>query len=216
MAINEGTEHAEKTTGHVTAKALLAVIRSACGDSIGIHGDAPTDRASYSDSFVFSVSAKRRDTENYKTGVKTVYPRQEISLPGTVHGGTTSDRKRHEREAERMGSSYLDARVWHTYSEPFRPAKGFWYLCCTELATDALELLPADAQVSLEVYLDAGTNEYHIMSEGTMSERYPFSGLHTDYLYLVAEYQVRGKRKMRRFLIDTHSGPHNSARFGVR
>jgi hypothetical protein len=77
-----------------------------------------------------------------------------------------------------------------------------------------LELLPRDAEVSFEISLDAGTNEYLIRAECPMNYGTQ-SGLHADRFTLIAEYESRGKRKARRFLIDTSCVAHNSARFGA-
>lgn len=86
-----------------------------------------------------------------------------------------------------------------------KPESGTWSLYCgMEQIRDVLRTLPKSASITLHVYLDAGTNE-------GMKEK----GLHSDYLYLHAEIDVRGKKATRRFLLDVRCGEHNTARFGV-
>lgn len=185
--MNEPTVHAQKTTGKVTAKALLAVLKGC--DSAALHGRAAFDRASYSDSFIFDVRAvfKRKGVETSK----------EIAVPGWVSNGHTDEKETHK--------SLSDGRSFDVYSGVHRPEKGFWWLyAVTDRVTDVLELLPSDAEVSFHVYLDAGTNQSCI--DATM---------HADHLYMVATYTSRGKQVTRRFLLDATTGRHNTARFGA-
>ena len=105
----------------------------------------------------------------------------EIRVPGWVNSGHTSKRED---------------------TEPFRPTGGVWYYS-TEKVRDILQLLPSDAKVSFQVYLDAGTNRCLVRA-----------GLHADRLYLHATKVVRGKRETWSFLVDATCGAHNSTRFG--
>lgn len=194
--MNEPTERAQIETGKVTAKQLLAVVRQAT-HTLSLHGRAALDRPSYSDAFVFEVNATKRD----RSGVES---RTTIDVPGWVGNGNTSTTE----------ESGVGRDRYARYSEAFRPSAGFWFIGSgSDNLIDVLESLPGDAQVAFSVALDYGTNEYLIRAECPMNfgtER----GLHTDFLYLNATVTVRGKTKTRRFLIDTHTGPHNSSRFG--
>lgn len=204
MSINEPIEHAQKTTGKVTAKQLLTALRAGDGKA-GLHGRAAHERASYSDSFVFLARTSRKDR---KSGAEQV---TEIEVPGWVSNGTTSETEEHTAAPD----SGLSRRRWFTYSNAFRPMKGFWWLfAAEERLRDALECLPGDAQVSFHVALDHGTSELHIGATVT-TDFATYKGLHTDHLYLVAECKGRnGKSKTRTFLIDASTGVHNTARFG--
>jgi hypothetical protein len=196
--MNEPIERAQEDTGKVTARQLLTVVRA--GDRVYMHGAATPNRPSYSDAFVFDVSAATR-------GPGKVEQTTRLRVPGYVSSGNTSERKRNVSQS--------DGHVWMTYGEAFKPMSGFWSVCSHERLVDILELLPADAHVAIHVYLDAGTNELLVCSDVTLPNGRE-SGLHSDWLVLVAEYTVRGKRRERRFIVDTSTGAHNSARFGVR
>lgn len=169
--MNEPTEHAQKTTGPVTAGALLAVLRNCA--SASLHGTAAPDRAEWSDSFTFRMVARFER--------KGVTSQKEIHVPGWVSNGRTDD-----------------PEIVH------RPRAGFWWLyAVTDRLVDALELLPADAQIAFHVYLDAGTTEALRRAQ-----------LHGDRLTLHAHYSRRGKTVTRSILLDAQTGPHNTARFG--
>lgn len=188
--MNEPTQHAQSVIGNVTtAKALLDVVKGC--RSAGLHGRAAHDRASYSDSFVFEVSA---DFETRKKGVLVSKSRKEVQVPGWVSNGHTDEQE----------TRTYEGRTYQKYTGVCRPLSGFWWLYATvDRLVDVLELLPNDAEVSFHVYLDAGT------TEGLTAAK-----LHADHLYLNATYTSRGKRVTRQFLIDAATGGHNSARFG--
>lgn len=197
MSISESVEQAQKTTGIVTAKDLLAVVKLG-SDGLGMHGEADPARESYSNAFVFTVNATKKDR---KTKFET---KAQIAVPGRVGNGHTSERT----TTEYKGSRYPK------YTGTYSPRAGFWYLTtCASALIDVLELLPSAAEVSFFVHLDAGTTDYLIAADSTLSME-THKGLHADHLYLDASYMVRGKRVSRRFLIDTSVGAHNSARFG--
>lgn len=185
--MNEPTEHAQRTTGTVTAGALLAVLKGCY--SAGLHGRAAPDRESYSDSFIFDVSATR-----HKKGIET---KQAITVPGWVSNGHTDAKETHV--------STTNGKPFTVYSAHYRPENGFWWLFATvDRLVGILELLPAKAEIAFYVYLDAGTNP--LLVDAT---------LHSDHLYLQASFERRGKQVRRQFLIDVSSGAHNTARFGV-
>lgn len=195
--MNEPTEHAQSIIGSkTTAKALLNVLKGC--DSASLHGNAALNRASYSDSFVFEVSAKfegrtksggrviRNGTETFKS----------VEVPGWVSNGHTDEKE--------MRTS-AEGRFYPRYTGVHKPMKGFWWLYArTDRIIDILELLPKDAEIAFHVYLDAGTNEPCVDAN-----------MHADHLYLCAKYTNRGKRVERTFLIDATTGRHNSARFGT-
>lgn len=197
--MNEPIEHAQKTTGKVTARQLLAVYRAGPRHCY-LHGKAAPNRASYSDSFIFTFSSCETDR---KTKSETV---TKIDLPGWVSNGTTSTR---EIRKDSGGKPYGH------YTEAYRPLGGFWSLSYNDALPAVLELLPRDAEVSFFVYLDAGTNGYLVEAESTeCAGLVAHKGLHNDRIYLVAEWGPPGKRRERHFLIDTSTCPHNTARFG--
>jgi hypothetical protein len=199
MATCEAVERSQEITGKVSAATLLACVRFG-SDSLYVHARAVHDRPSYSDAFVFKVSACQ------KMGPARVETTQTLDVPGRVGNGQTSHRKDHENS---------ESGRWVTYDETYRPEAGFWSLSYTgrDRLIDVLELLPRDAEVSFEIALDNGTNEYLIRAECPMNYGTQ-NGLHSDHFFLVVEYAARGKRKVRRYLIDTSCVAHNSARFG--
>lgn len=190
----EAIEHAQQTTGKVTAKGLLQLVRNA-KSGLSLHGTADPSRGSWSNAFIFEVVSTARDR---KAKTET---RVSLSVPGSVHHGYTDAKK--VRTPSGFESHYSQ-KPYETYSETYKPLTGFWYLSGhnAELI-DVLELLPSGAEVSFSVCLDAGTTQNHTDAN-----------MHGDFLYLNADYMVRGKLKTRRFLIDTSTGRHNSARFG--
>jgi len=197
--MNEPIQRAQQRTGRVTARQLLACIRAG-QDSLYTHGKAVFDRPSYSDAFTFTVTSVHQDktfprtVRASHTDVETV---TKLDVPGYVSNGHTS-------AVEQRTST--DGRKYNRYTEAFRPDGGFWSLsyCTRDRLVDALSLLPGEAEIAFYVYLDAGTNE-------TLVD----AGLHGDHLYLVASTVRRGKAKVRSFLLDVSTGPHNTARFGA-
>src|SRR4029077_976926 len=88
--------------------------------------------------------------------------------------------------------------------EAFRPDHGFWSLHAgAEYLRDALACLPANAEISFEVYLDAGSCESLMRAN-----------VHHDRLVLHATWKSGQKTVHRAFMVDASSGLHNSARFG--
>jgi hypothetical protein len=86
----------------------------------------------------------------------------------------------------------------------YRPERGCWVGHGIESLLAIVEGLPSAASVTFEVATDAHTNQYM-----------EAAGLHGDVLYLVAKFERRGKPVRQRFLLDTSTTPHNSARFGL-
>jgi hypothetical protein len=201
--MNESIETAQACTGKTTAGQLREVIRYGV-KSCYMRGHATPERESYSNAFTFTLTAI--ESENYKAGY---IAEKKLNVPGHVSNGSTSLRKEH--------TSLSDSSKWTTYDEAYRPLQGFWSLSlgARERLLDVLDLLPKDAEVAFRVYLDSGTNGYLIAAECKMGyHNYPESGLHTDSLYLIVRQNVRGKEKVREFLLDWNTTAHNSARFG--
>jgi hypothetical protein len=200
MSSLEPIDCAQKHTGVVTAHTLLQLVRKAT-DSLYMHGRAVHDRASYSNAFIFDMSATEKSGR-----VETAH---KLDLPGEVSNGNTSARTL-RKSSDGVFGDYMN------YTETFRPERGFWSLglCGRDRLIDVLELLPRDAEVSFRVELDANTNEYHVRATCAMN-RETVEGLHGDRLVLHVESTVRGKRKVRSYIIDTSTGAHNTARFGV-
>lgn len=199
--MNEPTEFAVRTqTGVTYAKMLLAVVREGT-EGLSLHGYATPDRASYSDSFSFEIKGVQKQHASPKEHSCYTTSTCSVRVPGWVNNGHTSER----------------APGANNFSGVHRPLTGFWYLSGDprDRMRDILELLPGGAEISFQVYLDAGTNELLIRADVLMTYDHHI-GLHGDHLYMHATYNVRGKPKTRTFLIDTHTSAHNSARFGVR
>lgn len=94
-----------------------------------------------------------------------------------------------------------DGRTEERYSEEYAPTQGFVSFS-HDAFVSAVQSVPKHARITLGVYLDAG-NLTLIPAR-----------LHCDNVYLIARW-TEGKHEItRRFLIDTSTGPHNSARFG--
>lgn len=186
--MNEPIEFAQKITGKVTVRQLREVLKHVGRyASVGIHGRATYERASWSDSFLFEVSATKRD--------KGVEIREEIKVPGYVSNGYKG------APTLRAGNRpFPDS--WE-YTETFRPTEGFWYLGLSETLYNLLDILPSNAEIAFFVYLDAATHS------GLAK-----AGLHGDRLYLKAKYVLRGKTVEREFLVDEHTGEHTTSRFG--
>lgn len=200
--MNEPIDFAQK---HIRSKPTVRDLRDLIRgvksrNSIYLHGEATYGRASYSDSFVFTVSV----TSKSKSGVETV---SKLDVPGFVSGGHSSARELYTPDD--------GGRPYYNYREGFRPAKGCWSLhYLEETLLDVLDLLPADMEVAFHVYLDAGSNGYMVAAEcPTLHE----TGMHSDRLLLVAWKPAKDGRergKPRTFIVDTSCGAHNSARFG--
>lgn len=186
--MNASTEFAQETTGKVTAKTLLDVLRKGgafC--NAHLHGRATNGRESYSDSFIFDFSVP----VEAKDGVKVTH---KLSVPGYVSNGHTST----------ISTATYHGHNEKRYCETYRPETGFWSLMgASQRLLDVLELLPANAEIAFNVALDHMTNPLCVEA-----------GLHGDALFLVASHTTRGKRHNYRILVDTAIGQHNSARFG--
>jgi len=105
-------------------------------------------------------------------------------------------------------------------SKDHNPERGAWHVWGTDDLLAIVEMLPKAAEVTFFVYLGAGTNQYlESATRGKVDTRLgevpAFEGLHCDKLYVEADFERRGKRVRRRYLLDTSTGPQNSARFGV-
>jgi hypothetical protein len=196
--MNEPIEYAQKTTGKVSARDLLQVVKTSPSHCF-LHGVAAYDRASYSDSFIFTLTSRREKTTKHAASDTT------IDVPGYVSNGHTSETKEH--------ISAYDHSAWMSYSEVYRPLRGFWSLNYCEQLVNVLQILPPAAEVGLFVYLDAGTNELLVRAKCEMNH-YSERGLHCDKLYLVASWMKQGKRIERQYLIDSQVSAHNTARFG--
>ena len=166
------------------AKTLTAALRKAT--RVYLHGDRVAGQPSYADAFTFDVTFEMGDRRG---GYEPA--RMRVTVPGQVHGGHTDA----TRESE---GGYLHE------TESFRPDKGFWSLLAAEdRLRDALASVPPDADVWLDVYLDAGSND--------LTRR---AKLHSDRLSLCARWMRGGKKHERTFILDTQVSAHNSARFG--
>jgi hypothetical protein len=151
-----------------------------------VHAERKFDAPSWSDEAVFTLSADLgRIGENLGPIVK-------VELPGIMGNG-------HNDETE----TYIyEGKERTKYSGVYRPERGYWSLWGA-MFRDLILTLPDDASVKFRVSLDAGTSELHIPHK-----------LHSDRIYLEAEWK-RGERTVRRtYLVDTETGYHNTARFG--
>ncbi len=158
-----------------------------------LHVEEKPFRESYSDDAIFTLTcATDIEIEGGQDTKKEVFN----SIPGKIRNGTTSTKEYR---------TSLGGKQFPVYTETFRPSGGYWSLYAVDGFGSIMELVPNDASISFEVYLDAGT------TEGMMEV-----GFHGDYLYLVVTRVKRGKEVKTRFLVDVSTGPHNSARFGVK
>ncbi len=168
-----------------TLAALRAFVKEYGGNAIGIHVERKLDAPSWSDECVFLLRGSKK--------VRGVTIHGEVKVRGIVRNGTTSEVERYT----------YDGREEERYVNAFRPPKGFWYLYTgSDNLRSAVSSLPMTCEPFFEVYLDANTNQYLVKAR-----------LHGDALYL------HGKGAdgdtVKRFLLDTATGAHNSARFGV-
>lgn len=165
--------------------ALIALRKAvAKGGSVYCHAETIHDRSSYSDEMTFNFSIERK-------GLTT----KGFTLPGICRNG-------HDDKTQEMESA-IDGDKYMKYVGVYRPLRGFFSLNGYNDLVGCLEAIPDDAEVKVEVYLDAGTNEICVRA-----------GLHCDHVYLKAKW-TRGKRLIERcFLLKSSTGLHNSARFG--
>ncbi len=174
----------EKNATTVALKALLKKY-----SRFYFHGTRVYDAPSYSDPYTFAVTAAY-DSYDKRNGAESA----RLDIPGDVHGGHTDKLEHCTYEGQDRVRS----------CEAYRPLKGFWSLFAgEELLRSAVASLPDDAEIELEVYLDAGSNEILLLAN-----------LHADKLYLNAKWTRGTKKHTRKFLIDTSTGRHNTARFG--
>jgi hypothetical protein len=158
---------------------------------INIRGHRDPHAPPWSDPFIFQVEG------HTETRAGKMVERGEMEVPGQVHGGS-ADETRTVEPGIGMGSPY------ETYTKGYRPTHGFWFLMAREdILRGVVEALPDDAEVSIEVYLDAGTHCNLVKHR-----------LHADHLYLCASWQRGTKRYERRFMLDSQVTYHNSNRFG--
>lgn len=180
-----------KTAKNATTVALKGMLKKY--DTFYFHGARELDAPEYSDPFIFTMTAAFNNYGPNKREEKST-----LDIRGDVRGGHT--------DTIRMVESTLGGKPWPRADEGYRPRRGFWSLYCgEELLRSAMASIPDDAEVSLSVYLDAGTNQYLLMANPV---------LHGDHLYLHAEWKRGSKQYKRKFLIDTTTSAHNSARFG--
>lgn len=178
------------TTALATTKAsVLGALFAATktfGSATGLHIVRDPSAESWSDAAI--------GTMTFKKEVKGVETFTEVrDIPCVIRNGHTNE----------IETYTYDGRTRERYSGVYKPTKGFWYLAYNETLLAVLEGLPARAEVSFEVYLDAGTNEPLVKAR-----------MHSDFLYLVAKWTSGKKTVTRRFLIDVSTGEHNTARFG--
>lgn len=211
--MNEPIEAAQEITDKVTAKDLLGILRGSA--SAALNGEMNPMRESYSDSFVFRLTAK------FKAIKSKISTEKVLQVPGYVGNGYTSKIEARTRfHASRIGEGSLmwdpssPRGTYSAFGEVYRPLKGYWWLYgVTDRLIDILEALPRNAEIGFYVYLDGGSTELHAQTTITTA-RETFTGLHTDLLYVVASVTKNGRSRERRFLLDVRTGGHNSARFG--
>ncbi len=156
-----------------------------------LHVEADLSRESYADDAHFFLTCA---TDIY--GSQDPKKEELAGLPGSIRNGSTSVVKMH---------TSISGRPFPVYDEAFRPTSGYWSLFACETFASIMALVPNDARVEFEVGLDAGT------TEGLISV-----GFHSDHLYIIVFRTIRGKECRSKFLVDVSTGPHNSARFGVK
>lgn len=161
---------------------------------INVRGHREYGAPSYSDPYIFQVEGHTEDK---------MQTRGSVEVRGSVHGGHT-DKTELYTPAPDPDPSWGTRAPYEKYVEGFRPTEGFWYLFGhDEVLRSAVAMLPEDAEVTLEVYLDAGTHDILVANR-----------LHHDILYLHATWQRGSKTHRRRFMIDSLVSRHNTNRWG--
>lgn len=156
---------------------------------INVRGYREPGAPSWSDPYIFQV-------EGHTEGKNQT--RSEVELRGLVHGGCNDSVETVTPSDPFFGGPY------QKYSEGFRPTEGFWFLFGhDEVLRSVVAMLPDDANVTLEVYLDAGTHSNLVKHR-----------MHLDHLYLLASWQRGTKRYERRFMLDCLVSYHNGNRWG--
>lgn len=174
------------TTAPRTKNTALIALRAAVaiGGSVYCHADAIHDRPGYSDDMSFNFSIERN-------GITT----KGFILPGRCRNGHDSTTR---EVTDSLGNVYMQ------YAGVYRPQQGFFSLNGYDDLLSVLEAFPDDAAVSVEVYLDADSNELCVRA-----------GLHCDEVFIKGTW-TRGKHIIERtFLVKSSVCAHNSARFGA-
>jgi len=199
------TDISQEITGKVTAKELRKFLskKPSKGWSTvftALRAEKVAEQPSYTRAFVFYLSVTWRKGGDYNNEI-----REEIKLPGYVSFGNTSE----------TAVAHSEHGPYTVYTEVYSPSHGFWSLYATDRAlSDLLEVLPASAEVGFSVGLDHGTTEGMKQSEVHHHRGPSEKGLHGDHLYLLAKWKRGTKTFEKKFLLDTVTVPHNSARFG--
>lgn len=156
---------------------------------INVRGHREYGAPNWSDPYVFQV-------EGHTEG--KMQTRASVELSGLVHGGCTDSVEMVTPSSPEFGGPY------EKYNEGFRPQEGFWFLFGhDEVLRSVVAMLPDDADVTLEVYLDAGTHQNLVKHR-----------MHHDILYLMARWTRGTKRYERRFMLDSTVSYHNTNRWG--
>ena len=136
--------------------------------------------------FELTLSTEARDS---KASVRESV----AQIAGHIRNGSTSKTETYK----------YDGKDLVKYADAYEPTSGYWSLYAVDTFANVVELLPNDAEIKLSVGLDSGTNDLSVKA-----------GIHVDYLYLHATWKRNGKDVVRRYLIDSATGHHNTARFG--
>ncbi len=157
---------------------------------INVRGHREYGAPNYSDPYIFEV-------EGHTEG--KMQTRGSVELRGSVHGGCTD-----KVELVTPEPGPYARKPYEKYCEGFRPQEGFWFLFGhDDVLRSVVAMLPDDAEVTLDIYLDAGTHDILVENR-----------LHHDILYLLASWQRGTKRYERRFMIDNLVSRHNTNRWG--
>lgn len=179
------------STSTSNVKSLREAIRKIGTRSMVLFVDPDPTAESYSNRALGNIVLR---SESDRRDAVKVAKRADISCVVSVRNGHDDAVKSHTYEG----------MTEERYCDAYAPRKGSWYLGSDEHISAALDGLPSSATVSFEVYLDAGTNQYVTAAR-----------LHCDHLYMVAKWETPGGKPVtRRFMIDTSTVPHTSARFG--
>ena len=152
----------------------------------------------------------KRDTSDYTGADISIYAQCTNNEANLVFTERKGDLKvRHEFTIPckvipgKQGSAIQSSDGCYDYTEGYSPDGGIAHLN-TKLMSSVLHNLANDAEISLVVYLDSGTNSL-------LSER----GLHSDHYELEVKGSYHTKEIVQRFLVGTDTVLHNSCRFGV-
>ena len=193
MNQNETQNKKTKNLSLATLRANLAWVCKSTRGSLVVRFERDTTAPSYqSDRAIVTIECSVRSGDSYNSPRET----RTVTFPGWIGAG-------HD---DQVSTRTHEGRPVRAYEGGiYAPASGAWSLYAIEARLrSVIDLLPSDAELTFRARLDWHTNPIHVDAR-----------LHGDALELQAEvHTASGRTKTYEFLIDSHVGLHNSARFG--